>query len=56
MRAEPEKDKPLVIDMDGMNAKLAAVGLDPQGSELGFVEECSGRVRRVIGHYYVCSF
>ena len=28
----------------------------PSSSENGFGEECAGKVRRLIGHYYVCSF
>ena len=28
----------------------------PPSVELGFGEECAGRVQRLIGHYYICSF
>ena len=28
----------------------------PPGSENGFKEECSGNARRLISHYYVCTF
>lgn len=28
----------------------------PLSSENGFGEECAGKVQRLIGHYYICSF
>jgi hypothetical protein len=28
----------------------------PSSSEDGFGEECAGKVHRLVGHYYICSF
>lgn len=30
--------------------------IHPSSSENGFGEECAGKVRRLIGHYYICRF
>lgn len=40
---------------DGIALPLARPAHPPR-SENGFEEECGGKVRRLISHYYICSF
>ncbi len=46
----------LVHDVTDKIALPISKHTHPLSSEDGFGEECAGRVKRLLGHYYVCSF
>jgi hypothetical protein len=46
----------LVHDTTDEIALPIAQHLQPPSTELGFAEECAGKVHHVIGHDYICSF
>lgn len=46
----------LIRDVTDEIASPSAQHAPPPRSEDGFEEECGGKVRRLISHYYVCSF
>jgi hypothetical protein len=46
----------LIHDVTGEIALPPARHKYPIASENGFGEECAGRVRQLLGHYYVCTF
>jgi len=46
----------LIHDVTDEIALPMAKHTNPPRSENDFGEECAGRVQRLIGHYYVCSF
>jgi hypothetical protein len=46
----------LIHDASDEIALPMAMHTRPSSSEDGFGEECAGKVRRLISHYYVCSF
>ena len=46
----------LIHDVSDKIALPIAQHANSLGSEDGFGEECTGKVRRLISHYYLCSF
>ncbi|MBS1813337.1 MAG: hypothetical protein JSS87_00510 [Acidobacteria bacterium] len=46
----------LVHDASDEIALPVAQHMQPPSSELGFAEECAGKVHHVVGHDYICSF
>ena len=46
----------LIHDKTDQIALPLAQHTQPSVSEDGFGEECAGKVRRLLGHYYVCTF
>jgi hypothetical protein len=46
----------LIHDVTDDIALPIARHIHPLSSENGFGEECSGKVKHLIGHYYVCTF
>lgn len=45
----------LIHDVTDQIALPMAQHTQPRGSENGFGEECAGKVRHLLGHYYVCT-
>lgn len=46
----------LVHDATNEIALPIAQHTQPPSAELGFAEECAGKVHHVIGHDYICTF
>jgi hypothetical protein len=46
----------LIHDETGQIALPIAQHVQPSIPENGFEEECAGKVRHLLGHYYVCTF
>jgi hypothetical protein len=46
----------LIHDVTHQIALPMAQHTQPPRAENGFGEECAGKVRRLLGHYYVCKF
>jgi len=46
----------LIYDVTDEIALPLKLHTHPIASENGFGEECAGRVRHLLGHYYVCEF
>jgi hypothetical protein len=49
-------NKFLIHDATDEIALLMAQHTHPSASENGFGEDCAGKVRHLLGHYYVCEF
>ncbi len=45
----------LIHDVSDEIASPMAQHKQPRSSENGFGEECAGKVKRLVGHYYVCT-
>lgn len=46
----------LIYDESDEIARPLALHTHPPSSEDGFGEDCAGKVRHLLGHYYVCTF
>jgi hypothetical protein len=46
----------LIYDESDEIARPLALHQHPAASENGFGEDCAGRVRHLLAHYYVCNF